>query len=159
MNVSKARTAVALTAGLLLIALSAGCAGNAATGKSALNRKQNTPGPAAKNMGGTNDAGQPVDLRTGGKKAVDYEMLIESEPSGAQIVIGGQPIAKTPCRVLVNGSQTGFFLTALSIKARFIATDTGGQSRTVEELFSRHDKIPETLHFSPDGAKRTLRDE
>lgn len=158
MNLSKARTAAALTAGLLLIALSAGCAGNAKGGKITLTGRQGAPEPATKNMRGASDAGPRVDLRSGGKKAGAYEMRIESEPSGAQIVIDGRPVAKTPCCVLVNGSHAGFFLGALSVKARFIATDSGGQSRTVEELFSRHDKIPETLRFSPEGAKRTLRD-
>ncbi len=156
MNFSGVRIAVALAAGLLLVALPAGCAGNSKNGTL---RKQNTAGLAAKNVRGANDANAVVDLRNGRKKASDYEMRIESEPAGAQVVISGQPVAKTPCRVLVNGSQTGFFLNPLSVKVRFIATDASGQSRTVEELFSRHDKIPAKLRFSPEGAKRTLRDD
>lgn len=160
MNFSASKPGVFVFGSLavLIAAAAAGCQGRSGAGahpsRSARVPEISAGAPAGAGMADTNGF---FDLRVAHADLPDYEMRIESAPAGAQVVIDGRPIAKTPCRVLMNGTQTGFFLDALSVKVRFIATDEGGQSETVEELFSKHDKIPARLRFSPEGAKRTLR--
>lgn len=105
-------------------------------------------------------AGGAVDIRVAAKRASaqSYEMLVESEPSGAQVVIDETPVGKTPCSVLMDGTPAGFCLSAFSVKVRFIARGGGERSLTVEEVFSKHDKVPAKLRFTPEGATRTLRE-
>lgn len=103
--------------------------------------------------------GELIDMRVALDGLSDFEMVVESEPSGAQVVVDGMPLAKTPCRMLLNGSTTGFCLEAFSVKARFIASDAGVKSQTVEELFTKHDRIPAKLKFTMAGATRTLSNE
>lgn len=144
-----------IAGGLLLAMMFAGCTSNSPTG---FVRKSNTGNVAAENIPLAKNSGDIVDLRSGQAHAADYEMRVESDPSGSQVVIDGVPLAKTPCRVLMSGSPSGFFLDTHSVKVRFIALDDQHESQTVEEAFSKHDKIPTKLRFTAEGATRTLRD-
>jgi PEGA domain len=82
-------------------------------------------------------------------------MLVESVPSGAIIVVDGRPVGKAPLRLAVPATAQGFFLNDIEIRARFVATDATGVSRTAVEEFTLREKVPAALHFTPEGAQRT----
>ncbi|HUJ44826.1 MAG TPA: PEGA domain-containing protein [Opitutaceae bacterium] len=84
-------------------------------------------------------------------------MLVESMPPGAIIVVDGRPVGKAPVRIAVPETPQGFFRDYMEIRARFIATDPTGDSRTPMEEFTPRERVPAVLHFTPDGAQRTLR--
>lgn len=84
-------------------------------------------------------------------------MLVESVPPGAIIVVDGRPVGKAPVRVPVPDTPQGFFRDYMEIRARFLATDPTGGSRTVMEEFTPREKVPAVLHFTPDGAQRAVR--
>ncbi|HEY0944028.1 MAG TPA: PEGA domain-containing protein [Opitutaceae bacterium] len=86
-----------------------------------------------------------------------YAILVESQPSGATVVVDGIPVGRAPHRVLVAGTSLGYFQGAMSIKVRFVATDANGISQTVEEALTPRDRIPAALVFTPAGAQRRLR--
>jgi hypothetical protein len=81
-------------------------------------------------------------------------MLVESVPPGAIIVVAGRPVGKAPLRLAVPATAQGFFLNDVEIRARFVAIDATGVSRTATEEFTPREKVPVVLHFSPDGAQR-----
>jgi hypothetical protein len=84
-------------------------------------------------------------------------MLVESAPPGAIIVVDGRPVGKTPVRVSLPATPLGFFQNYVEIRARFVAADETEVSRTAVEEFSPREKIPAMLHFTPEGARRTVR--
>jgi hypothetical protein len=84
-------------------------------------------------------------------------VLIESDPVGGTVVVGGVPIGRTPQRVVLPGTTRGFFRDQVSIKVRFVATDTDHTSQTVEELMTPLDKIPAKVRFTTTGAVRVAR--
>jgi hypothetical protein len=84
-------------------------------------------------------------------------MLVESEPAGATIVVNGRPMGKAPLHLGVPATSMGFFREYLEIRARFIAENESEVSRTATEEFSPREKVPAVLHFTPDGAQRTVR--
>jgi hypothetical protein len=84
-------------------------------------------------------------------------MLVESVPSGAIIVVDGRPVGKAPLRLAVPATEQGFFLNEVEIRARFVATDATEVSRTAMEEFTSREKVPAVLHFTPEGAQRTVR--
>lgn len=86
-----------------------------------------------------------------------YAIMVESQPSGATVVIDGIPVGRSPRRVVVPGTSMGFFRDAISIKVRFLATDAQSMSQTVEEQLTPRDRIPAALMFTPGGARRQLR--
>lgn len=84
-----------------------------------------------------------------------YPVWIESEPSGATVVVDGVPQGRTPLRVAIPGSARGFFRTETSIRVRFVAADAGQVSATIEERFAPTDRIPTRLDYTPLGVRRT----
>jgi hypothetical protein len=84
-------------------------------------------------------------------------MLVDSAPSGAIIVVDGRPVGKAPLRLVVPATTQGFFLNDVEIRARFVATDATGVSRTAVEEFTFREKVPAVLHFTPEGAQRAAR--
>ena len=84
-------------------------------------------------------------------------MLVESAPPGAIIVVDGRPVGKAPVHLNLPATPLGFFQNYVEIRARFVATDETEVSRTAVEEFSPREKVPAVLHFTPDGAQRTLR--
>jgi hypothetical protein len=84
-------------------------------------------------------------------------ILIESEPAGATIVVGGRPVGKAPIRIVVPATALGFFRDYVEIRARFIAEDESDVSRTFTEEFSPREKVPAVLRFTPNGEQRTAR--
>ena len=84
-------------------------------------------------------------------------MLVESVPPGAIIVVAGRPVGKAPLRLAVPATAQGFFLNDVEIRARFVATDATGVSRTATEEFTPREKVPVALHFTPEGAQRAAR--
>jgi hypothetical protein len=89
--------------------------------------------------------------------AGEYTVLIESDPAGGIAVINGVPLGRTPQRVVLPGTTLGFFREQVSIKVRFVATDTDHTSQTVEELMTPLDKIPARVRFTTSGAFRVAR--
>ena len=85
-------------------------------------------------------------------------MLVESEPAGATIVVDGLPVGKTPLRLGVPATVLGFFREYVEIRARFIAENETEVSQTATEEFSPREKVPAALHFTPAGARRTVRE-
>lgn len=103
------------------------------------------------------DASEPARAPTPAARSSDAgtgTMLVESEPSGAQVVIGRTPVGKTPCRLLLDVSPAGFCKEAFFVKVRFVAGETGAKSQTVEEHFTKLDKIPAKLRVTQEGATR-----
>ena len=84
-------------------------------------------------------------------------MLVESEPAGATVVVDGRPMGKTPLHLDVPATTLGFFRDYVEIRARFIADNKAEVSRTATEEFSPREKVPAVLHFTPAGARRTVR--
>ena len=89
--------------------------------------------------------------------AGEYSVLIESDPVGGIVVVGGVPIGRTPQRVVLPGTARGFFRDQVSIKVRFVATDTDHTSQTVEEVMTPLDRIPASVLFRVSGAIRVAR--
>jgi len=111
-----------------------------------------TPAPAQKS------APAPVEPGTKSKLAPgDYAVLIDSEPAGGIVVVNGVPVGRTPQRVVLSGTARGFSRDAVSIKVRFVATDTNHTSQTIEEQVTLLDKIPASIHFTPVGSTRVAR--
>ena len=84
-------------------------------------------------------------------------LLVESTPPGAVIVVDGRPVGKAPVWIAVPDTPQGFFRDYMEIRARFIAADPSGDSRTFMEEFTPREKVPAVLHFTPEGAQRTVR--
>lgn len=84
-------------------------------------------------------------------------MVVESVPPGAVIVVDGRPVGKAPVRIAVPDTPQGFFRDYMEIRARFVATDQIGGSRTIMEEFTPREKVPAVLQFTPDGVQRTVR--
>jgi len=108
------------------------------------------PAPAQKS------APRPAESETK-LKAGEYAVWVDSDPAGGIVVVNGVPVGKAPQRVVVPGSPRGFFRDDVSIKMRFVATDTNHTSQTVEEQLTPLDKIPARIHFTPVGATRVMR--
>jgi hypothetical protein len=81
-------------------------------------------------------------------------MSIDSEPSGAIIVVNGIPIGKAPQRLKVKTTPQGFFRDYMTVKARFLATSEEETSITVEDDCTPLEKIPREIMFTPLGAQR-----
>lgn len=89
--------------------------------------------------------------------AGEYSVLIESEPAGGIVVVGGVPLGRAPQRVVLPGTARGFFRDQVSIKVRFVATDTEHTSQTIEEVLTPLDKIPARVRFTVTGTIRVAR--
>ncbi len=84
----------------------------------------------------------------------DYAILVESQPSGAMIVVNGIPVGRTPRKITLPGTPQGFSRGTVSIKARFVASSSAEQSATIEEEFTPLDRLPVGLLFTPEKAQR-----
>jgi hypothetical protein len=84
----------------------------------------------------------------------EYVMAIDSEPSGAVIVVNGIPIGKAPLRLKVKTTLQGFFRDYMTVKARFLATSSEETSVTVEDDCTPREKIPGKIIFTPQGPRR-----
>lgn len=87
----------------------------------------------------------------------EYRLQIESTPSDAMVVVNGIPVGRTPRTIELAGTKHGFFRDQVSVKVRFISTDTTHPSKTVEEMLTPLDKIPALVKFTPAGATRVAR--
>ena len=94
---------------------------------------------------------------TGTLKAGEVALMVESEPSGATVVVNGKPCGKTPCRVVVRANRRGFLREQVSIKVRFIATTSAQSSRTVEDVLTTLDKVPAAIRFTVEGPTRVVK--
>lgn len=82
---------------------------------------------------------------------------IESNPTGAMILVDGRPVGRAPVDLAVETNGSGFFRTPVTIRARFVAGETGGESFSVDERLGQLERVPQALVFSHDGAQRILR--
>jgi hypothetical protein len=73
------------------------------------------------------------------------------------IVVDGRPVGRTPFELEVDTANNGFFKQALSIRARFVASDTVVESFSVDEELGPLERVPLALVFSRDGVQRILR--
>lgn len=87
----------------------------------------------------------------------EYAVLVDSYPVGGIVVVNGVPVGRTPQRVVLSGTARGFCRDEVSLKVRFVATDTDHTSQTVEEILTPLDKIPASVHFTHAGASRVAR--
>jgi hypothetical protein len=110
-----------------------------------------TPPPAAPSV-----APPPAATSTPAPPKDEYVMAIESEPSGAIIVVNGIPIGKAPLQLKVKTTPQGFFRDYLTVKARFLATSSEETTITEEDDYTPRDKIPGKIIFTPRGAQRQL---
>jgi hypothetical protein len=115
------------------------------------------PTPALPPAAPATPTAPPVAAPSGAEIAGELTMLVESAPPGAIIVVDGRPVGKAPVRVNLPATPLGFFQNYVEVRARFVATDETQVSRTAVEDFSPREKVPAVLHFTPDGAKRTVR--
>jgi len=84
-------------------------------------------------------------------------MRVESDPTGATIVVNGRPVGKAPLELCLPATPQGFFRDYVEIRARFIANNESEESQTDIEEFSPREKVPSVLHFTPAGSRRTIR--
>jgi len=84
----------------------------------------------------------------------EFVLSIDSEPSGATIVVNGIPIGKAPLQLRVKTTLQGFFRDYVTVKARFLATSEDETSITVEDDCTPREKIPGKIMFTPQGAQR-----
>lgn len=87
----------------------------------------------------------------------EFTVLVESDPAGATVVVNGIPVGKAPQRIVLPGTNRGFFKDQVSVRVRFLATDGAENSRTVEEVLTPLDRIPAALRFTTTGARRVNR--
>ena len=87
----------------------------------------------------------------------EYALLVTSDQPGATVVVNGKPSGKTPCSVIVQANTRGFLRDRVSIKVRFIASDEGELSQTVEDVLTTLDRVPTEIRFTPAGATRLVR--
>lgn len=87
----------------------------------------------------------------------EFRLEIESTPSDSMVVVNGIPVGRTPRTIELAGTSKGFFRDQVSVKVRFIATDSTHASQTVEELLTPLDRIPAVVQFSPAGATRVAK--
>jgi hypothetical protein len=87
----------------------------------------------------------------------EFTVLVESDPAGATVVVNGIPVGKAPQRIVLPGTNRGFFKDQVSVRVRFLATDGAENSRTVEEVLTPLDRIPAALRFTATGARRVNR--
>lgn len=87
----------------------------------------------------------------------EFRLEIESTPSDAMVVVNGIPVGRTPRTIEIAGTKHGFFRDQVSVKVRFISTDTTHPSQTIEEMLTPLDKIPARVKFTPGGATRVAR--
>ena len=85
------------------------------------------------------------------------ELLVESAPSGAIIVLDGVPVGRAPLHLQIAATPLGFFQDYREILARFVATDEEQVTHSAVEEFTPREKVPAVLRFTPDGAERTMR--
>src|SRR5579884_1437639 len=81
-------------------------------------------------------------------------VAIDSQPSGATVVVNNIPIGKAPLRLKVKATPQGFFRDYLTVKARFLAANASETSQTVEEDCTPLQKIPSGILFTPRGTQR-----
>jgi hypothetical protein len=84
----------------------------------------------------------------------EFVMSIDSDPSGAIIVVNGIPVGKAPLQLKVKTALQGFFRDYITVKARFLATSADETSITVEDDCTPRDKIPDKIIFTPQGSRR-----
>jgi len=84
-------------------------------------------------------------------------MSIDSDPSGATIIVNGIPIGKAPLQLKVKMTPQGFFRDYLTVKARFLAKSDEETSITVEDDCTPREKIPGKIMFTPQGSRRWQR--
>jgi hypothetical protein len=114
------------------------------------------PAPAPKPVAAPSAAPPPAAISTPALPKDEFVMSIDSEPSGATIVVNGIPIGKAPLQLEVKITPQGFFRDYLTVKARFLATSSDETSITVEDDCTPRDKIPGEITFTPQGAQRQL---
>jgi hypothetical protein len=102
----------------------------------------------------TSVAPPPAVVSTPALPKDEFVMSIDSEPSGAVIVVNGIPIGKAPLQLKVKTTPQGFFRDYLTVKARFLATSSEETSITVEDDCTPREKIPGKIIFTPQGAHR-----
>jgi hypothetical protein len=88
----------------------------------------------------------------------EFRLQIESTPSDAMVVVNGIPVGRTPRTIELAGTKHGFFRDQVSVKVRFISTESTHPSKTVEEMLTPLDKIPAVVKFTPAGATRVARE-
>lgn len=86
----------------------------------------------------------------------ESSVLVESDPSGAMVVVNGVPVGRTPKRLNLPVSPQGFSRETVSIKVRFIGEGQGEQSQTVEEVLTPLDRLPSAMHFAPGRVQRKM---
>ena len=90
-------------------------------------------------------------------RAGEFAVWIDSEPAGGIVVVDGKPVGRTPQRVVLSGTSRAFVRGQVSIKVRFVATDSDHTSQTVEEVLTPLDKIPARVRFTTQGVMRVAR--
>jgi len=112
------------------------------------------PAPASAAPAATPAVGVPP---AGGAAAGTLDLLVESAPPGAIIVLDGVPVGRAPLHLPMAATPLGFFQDYREILARFVATDEEQVTRSSVEEFTPREKVPAVLRFTPDGAERTMR--
>jgi len=132
--------------------LFAGCA-TAPSGKGAA-PVPGSPSPARREVGASAGKSAPASSLL---RADQLAVRIESIPVGALIVVGEQVLGRAPVTAVVSATPQGFFAGTVTVRARFLATDAQHESVSVQQEFTHLDRIPASVVFGPDGARRIAR--
>lgn len=94
---------------------------------------------------------------SGEAAAGTLDLVVDSAPPGAIIVLDGVPVGKAPLHLQIAATPLGYFRDYVEIRARFVATDEEEVTRSSVEEYTPREKIPAMVRFTPDGAQRTMR--
>lgn len=93
---------------------------------------------------------EPTPLPLGGEMAV----MVETDPTGATIVVNGLPVGRAPRKVFLPVTAQGFAKSTFTIKARFVAESSAEHSTTTEVELTPLDRLPSGLLFTRDRVVR-----
>jgi hypothetical protein len=83
-----------------------------------------------------------------------FVIVVESDPTGATIVVDGKPVGRAPRRLVLPVTPQGFSRETVSIKARFVAETSAQQSMTTEVELTPLDRLPSVLVFTREKVLR-----
>jgi hypothetical protein len=79
---------------------------------------------------------------------------VDSEPTGAMVVVDGVPVGRTPRRVEMDVTPQGFARQGVTIRVRFVAETVQQTSVTTELVLTPLDRVPSRVDFTRERVVR-----
>lgn len=84
----------------------------------------------------------------------EMAVMVETDPTGATIVVNGLPVGRAPRKVFLPVTAQGFAKSTFTIKARFVAESSAEHSTTTEVELTPLDRLPSGLLFTRERVVR-----